>query len=111
MFVPDYKKYGYIPALYEAVKNGKVELLKGDTDLFEDGSMRIFSTPGHTPGHCSPLVNLSNFGMIMLSADVAHNRYNFDNRLVPKLNSNVEQSLQSMTGWKISAKKMMRISS
>jgi len=96
MFGSDYKKYGYIPELYEAVRNGKVQLLNGDTDLFDDGSMRIFSTPGHTPGHCSLLVNLSNTGMIMLSADVAHNRFNLENRLVPKLNSNFEQSIYSM---------------
>jgi len=96
MFGSEYQKYGYVPELYDAVMHGKVVLLYGDTDLFDDGSMRIFSTPGHTPGHCSLLVNLSNSGMIMLSADVAHNRYNLDNRLVPKLNSNVQQSLQSM---------------
>ena len=92
----DYKKYGYVPKLYDAVKNGRVELLAGDTDLFADGSMRIFSTPGHTPGHCSLLVNLAASGRIMLSADVAHSRYNLDNRLVPKINSDEAQSRESM---------------
>lgn len=96
MFGPDYKKYGYVPALYDVLKSGKVELLSGDTDLFADGSMRIFSTPGHTPGHCSLLVNLRKSGMIMLSADVAHFRSNFDQRLVPTINSDQLQSKESM---------------
>lgn len=96
MFGSDYKKYGYVPKLYKAVKEGKTELLSGDSDLFADGSMRIFITPGHTPGHCSLLVNLPKSGLIMLAADVAHNRYNLDNRLVPKLNSDEEQSKKSM---------------
>ena len=96
MFGPDYKKYGYVPKLYEAVKKAKVELLSGDTDLFADGSMRIFSTPGHTPGHSSLLLNLPQSGLIMLAADVAHYRDNFDKRLVPKINSDVDQSMKSM---------------
>jgi glyoxylase-like metal-dependent hydrolase (beta-lactamase superfamily II) len=96
MFGPDYKKYGYVPKLYDAVKEGKVELLSGDTDLFADGSMRIFSTPGHTPGHSSLLVNLPRSGSIMLAADVAHYRLNLDQRLVPKINSDVDQSVKSM---------------
>jgi len=96
MFGRDYKKYGYVPKLYSALKKGNVELLSGDVDLFADGSMRIFSTPGHTPGHCSLLLNLRNSGMIVLSADVAHDRYNFDNRLVPTINSDHAQSRESM---------------
>ena len=58
MFGPDYRKYGYVPRLYEAVRKGKVEIVPGDLDLFSDGSVRIFSTPGHTPGHSSLLVRL-----------------------------------------------------
>ena len=37
---------------------GKVEPLLGDKDVFGDGSVRIISTPGHTPGHQSLLVKL-----------------------------------------------------
>jgi N-acyl homoserine lactone hydrolase len=96
MFGRDYNKYGYVPTLYSALKKDNVDLLSGDTDLFADGSMRIYSTPGHTPGHCSLLLNLRNSGMIMLSADVAHDRYNFDNRVVPTINSDEAQSRNSM---------------
>ncbi len=96
MFGKDYRSLGFVPALYKAVKNGKVELLDGDTDLFSDGSMRVFWTPGHTPGHSSLLVNLANSGPTMLAADVAHYRLNLERRLVPKMNSSEEESIQSM---------------
>ncbi len=96
MFGKDYKSYGFVPSLYEAVRTGKVELLDGDTDLFGDRSLRVFWTPGHTPGHSSLLVNLRNSGPIMLSADVAHYRLNLEKRLVPKMNSSEEESQASM---------------
>ncbi len=96
MFGRDYKKHGYVPELYDTVKNGKIELVPGDCDLFADGSMRIFATPGHTPGHSSLLVRLPRTGPVMLSADVAHFKTNLDHRLVPTLNSDESQSRASM---------------
>ena len=85
-----------MPELYEPVRTGRVELVPGDCDLFADGSMRIFSTPGHTPGHSSLLLQLPRMGPLMLSADVAHFKTNLDHRLVPKLNSDEQQSRESM---------------
>jgi hypothetical protein len=35
-----------------------IKKLTGDHDVFGDGSIKIISTPGHTPGHQSLLVNL-----------------------------------------------------
>ncbi len=96
MFGKDYKAYGFVPSLYDAVKNGKVELLDGDTDLFSDGSVRVFWTPGHTPGHSSLLVNLEHSGPTLLAADVAHYRLNLEKRLVPKMNSSEEETRRSM---------------
>lgn len=97
MFGHDYKKYGFVPSLYEALKTGKVELLDGDTDLYFDGSLRVFWTPGHTPGHSSLLVNLKKTGPTLLAADVAHYKLNLDKRLIPKMNSSEEESKASMS--------------
>lgn len=72
MFGPDYGQYGYSPALYADLKQAKVRLMDGDLDVFGDGSIKVISTPGHTPGHCSLLVRLAKTGPILLSADVAH---------------------------------------
>lgn len=96
MVGPGYQRHGYMPALYEALGSARVELMDGDTDLFGDGALRVLSTPGHTPGHCSMLVLLAGAGPVLLAADVAHYRYNLDHRCVPSMNSDPEQSRASM---------------
>jgi glyoxylase-like metal-dependent hydrolase (beta-lactamase superfamily II) len=40
--------------------------------VFGDGSVVILSTPGHTPGHQSLLVNLKETGPVILSGDLYH---------------------------------------
>src|SRR5499427_8211330 len=57
---------------FSALKNTKTMLLDGDYDVFGDGSVVIISTPGHTPGHQSLLVNLSKTGPVVLSGDLYH---------------------------------------
>ncbi|HTO65523.1 MAG TPA: N-acyl homoserine lactonase family protein [Bradyrhizobium sp.] len=73
-----------------------VTLLEGDRDVFGDGTLVILSTPGHTPGHQSLLVKLPRTGEILLSGDAVHFKSNWDNRRVPALNFNKEQTLASM---------------
>jgi N-acyl homoserine lactone hydrolase len=73
-----------------------VTLLEGDRDVFGDGSLVILSTPGHTPGHQSLIVKLPKTGEVVLSGDAVHFKSNWDNRRVPALNFNKEQTLASM---------------
>jgi N-acyl homoserine lactone hydrolase len=73
-----------------------VTKLEGDRDVFGDGSVIILSTPGHTPGHQSLLVKLPRTGAVVLSGDAVHFKSNWDNRGVPSLNFNKEQTLSSM---------------
>jgi N-acyl homoserine lactone hydrolase len=73
-----------------------VTLLQGDRDVFGDGSLTILSTPGHTPGHQSLLVKLPKSGAIVLSGDAVHFKSNWENRGVPAINFNKEQTLASM---------------
>lgn len=73
-----------------------VELLSGDKDVFGDGSLTLLSTPGHTPGHQSLLVKLPKTGAVVLSGDAVHFRSNWENRRVPSMNANKEQSAASM---------------
>ena len=70
--------------------------LEGDHDVFGDGSVTIIATPGHTPGHQSLLVKLPKTGALLLSGDAVHFKENWDNRRVPEINSNKEQSSASM---------------
>ncbi len=73
-----------------------LELLEGDHDVFGDGSVVILSTPGHTPGHQSLLVRLPRTGPVILSGDLVHFQYMWENRAVPSFNFDVEQSRASM---------------
>jgi N-acyl homoserine lactone hydrolase len=73
-----------------------IEKLTGDRDVFGDGSVMILSTPGHTPGHQSLLVVLAKSGPVLLSGDAVHFRDNWENRRVPSMNTNREQTLASM---------------
>lgn len=76
--------------------NQMVEVLSGDRDVFGDGSLVIISTPGHTPGHQSLLVKLPKTGAIVLTGDLVHFQYMWDNKIVPTFNFNKEQSLASI---------------
>jgi glyoxylase-like metal-dependent hydrolase (beta-lactamase superfamily II) len=73
-----------------------VTKLEGDRDVFGDGSVKIISTPGHTPGHQSLLVKLSKTGALVLSGDAAHFMSNWENRRVPSINADKDKTLTSM---------------
>ena len=64
--------------------------------MFGDGSVSILSTPGHTPGHQSLLVRLPKTGAVLLSGDAVHFGDNWQNRRVPSMNIDKEQTLASM---------------
>lgn len=95
-FGPDPAKYGFTPALYDKLSPDRIVKLTGDFDVFGDGSVKILSTPGHTPGHQSLLVHLPQTGAIVLSGDVAHFEDNFTSRRAPGFNFDLEQSRRSM---------------
>jgi N-acyl homoserine lactone hydrolase len=73
-----------------------IEILSGDHDVFGDGSVTIISTPGHTPGHQSLLVNLPKTGSLILTGDLVHFQYMWDNKIVPSFNFNKQQTLSSI---------------
>src|ERR1700689_2634526 len=73
-----------------------LRLLDGDTDVFDDGSVTLVATPGHTPGSQSLLVHLKNSGFIILSGDVVHLEENFEKDTVPSLNTDKAASVASM---------------
>src|SRR5262245_49514319 len=73
-----------------------IRKLEGDLDVFGDGSVTIISTPGHTPGHQSLLVNLPKTGWVILSGDLAHFKDNWENRRVPSMNTSAEQTQASL---------------
>jgi glyoxylase-like metal-dependent hydrolase (beta-lactamase superfamily II) len=95
-FGPEPSKFGFAPANYEKLRANPVVKLDGDHDVFDDGSVVILSTPGHTPGHQSLLVRLPRRGAVVLSGDMVHFQENWTNRRVPARNFDREQSARTM---------------
>lgn len=93
---PNFAKFNFNVTTYEKLRDNRVIKLRGDHDVFGDGSVMIISTPGHTPGHQSLLVRLPRRGPVILSGDLVHFQDNWDHRRVPAFNYNREQSLASM---------------
>lgn len=52
--------------------------LEGDTDLFEDGSLLMMKTPGHTPGESSLRVRIRGRQPLVLTGDTLHIRGQFN---------------------------------
>ena len=75
---------------------GKVEPVALDKDVFEDGTVMMLYTPGHTPGHHALLVKLPQTGNVILSGDLAHFRENYDTNGVPSFNTDHAQTVASI---------------
>lgn len=68
--------------------------LNGDYDVFNDGQLLIFSTPGHTPGHQSLLVRLAGQPIILVG-DAAYDREKMAHRCLPGLLWNPDALVES----------------
>jgi len=84
------------PELYMALADSNMQILDGDLDIFDDGSVQIISATGHTPGHQVLLLRLENTGPLVLSGDLYHFRKSRELRRVPVFNSNAEDTLKAM---------------
>lgn len=75
-------------------------ILSHDKDLFGDGSVVMFATPGHTPGHHLLLVRLKEKGAVILSGDLFHQRESYDHDVVPGENQSRADTLASIDRFK-----------
>lgn len=81
---------------FPAFENLSREIIGDDYDVFGDGTVTIFETPGHTPGHSSLLVRLPEAGPILLTGDLYHRVESREGRRVPQFNTDVEETRASM---------------
>ena len=83
----------YNPLDFEHMKS--VRELDGELDLFGDGSIVVFPTPGHTPGHQSLRVVLES-GPVVLAADCCYLKQTLDALHLPTAPYSREQMLESL---------------
>ncbi len=86
-----------------ALKN--VQKIKGDFDVFGDGTVVIKYTPGHTIGHQALYVEVAGLEKpVLLTGDLYHFEENRVNKGVPSFNYDVKQTLESMESFEAFAK-------
>ena len=74
----------------------RTQPLRGDHDVFGDGSVTVLDMPGHTPGHRSLLVRLPRTGPVLLTGDLYHFTQNYRTGGIPSFNTNRADTLASM---------------
>lgn len=79
---PVYQRGLYVKADFDHPLQWKE--LAGEYDLFEDGRIVLFPTPGHTPGHQSVLIRLANRNVILM-ADAHYVAEKMRERLLPSV--------------------------
>jgi glyoxylase-like metal-dependent hydrolase (beta-lactamase superfamily II) len=74
---------GYLPA--DCALDIPYEVVDGEHDIFGDGLLVLTPTPGHTPGHQSLRVSLSNGQRIVLAGDACYLRESLQHLRLPKV--------------------------
>ena len=80
---------------YDSLRTAKKITFKDTYDVFGDASVIIHSMPGHTLGHMCLQIELKN-ETIFLTGDLYHFNEQRQFRRVPKWNTDVQMTLQSM---------------
>lgn len=64
-------------------------------DLFNDGVIQIYPTPGHTPGHLSVIINMQSKSML-LTSDCCYTEENLYDNIPPGLVWSAENSISTI---------------
>lgn len=79
------------------------QIISDGHDVFGDGSVVIFQTPGHTPGHSSLQLTLPETGPVLLTGDLYHRTESRALGRVPRFNTSEENTLASMAAFEARA--------
>ena len=66
-------------------------------DLFNDGTVQIVDTPGHTAGLSSVLVTGSNDNFVLLASDVGYDEKNINENFLPGILTSIEEEMNSLS--------------
>jgi N-acyl homoserine lactone hydrolase len=72
------------------------QLVEDELDLFGDETIRLLQTPGHSAGHMSLLLELEETGPVLLTADAADNRAQWEGREHPRALFSREEARRSL---------------
>lgn len=80
------------------ITNDQVDkiIIDGEHDVFGDGSVIVFPTPGHTAGHLSMILKLPKSGNFAFTGDLYHLEESRERQLVPDFNFDPDQTRASM---------------
>ena len=74
-------------------------LLEGNDDgydLYGDGTLRMWQTPGHAPGHQSFEIALANTGSVLLTVDAAYTMDHWNEKALPGFLASAVDSVRSV---------------
>ena len=72
------------------------QTVQDDHDLFGDGRIRLFQTPGHSAGHMSLLLELEETGPILITADAVDDRSQWEGRRALRVLHSREDAVRSL---------------
>lgn len=90
------QKGAYIHDDLTGNRTGQWQCIDGALDLFGDGAVCAFPTPGHTPGHQSFLVRLASGRNFVLTSDACYTTENLEDDIPPGLVWDAALSRKSM---------------
>ena len=82
------------------------QVIDDEHDVFGDGSVVIFQTPGHTPGHASLQLMMPESGPVLLTGDVYHRAESRELKRVPRFNSSEPDTLVAMDAFEARAERL-----
>ncbi len=84
----DFNKPGVPWTLLEGTEDGY--------DVFDDGTIRCWQSPGHAPGHQSFAVTLPNSGTILLTVDAAYTTDHWEEKALPGFLASAVDAVRSV---------------
>lgn len=90
-------------ALFSLFAPMEQKIFEDELDVFGDGSVVIFETPGHTPGHTSLQLMMPETGPVLLTGDLYHRAESRELKRVPRFNSDEAMTVSSMEAFEARA--------
>ncbi len=79
------------------------QIIEAEHDVFGDGSVVIFETPGHTPGHASLQLKMPESGTVLLTGDLYHRTESRTLGRAPRFNASEADTTASMAAFEARA--------